>query len=405
MTITTLTTPVRRSRLGFWLAGVIFAIGMMGGTLPIPLYITWSQQFDFGPLTTTLIFSSYAVGVVVALMVFGSWSDRSGRRPVLLAALSLAVISTLLFLVADDVNVLLLARFCCGVATGIIAAASSAAIQELAGTGGDRRASMLATGANLGGLGAGVIGAGVMVQFLPHPTRLVFWIYLALLIGAMTAVIVTPETVPERRWAGVSPRWPKLPAEPVARREFSRIAAAAFSAFAVNGVFSSLVPVFLHEQLQVQSIAVIGSVVGLVFIGAMAAQLAAPTGWLRSLWIAPLLLVNGVILLEVSLWTGTLAIFLSGTVLASTGIGLTVRQGIATTQRLADPGHRADQVATFFLVSYSGTVIPTVLLGVLDQTLDRKLATLILPLLVVVVSLSTAVAGHRSRFSTLTIGS
>jgi MFS family permease len=394
-----LSAPKRRFRAGFWLAGLVFVIGMMGGTLPIPLYLTWSQQFDFGPLTTTLLYSAYVVGAVVALVMFGSWSDRSGRRPVLLAALSLALFSTVLLLVAHDVNVLLLGRFFCGVATGVIAAASTAAIQELAGAEAQRRASMLATAANLGGLGVGVIGAGVMAQFLPEPTRLVFWIYLVLLIGAAAAVIVTPETVVERRWAGVSPQWPKLPAEPAARREFIRVAAAAFSAFAVNGAFSSLVPAFLREQLQVDSIAVIGTVVGLVFLGAMTAQLAAPAGWLQSLWIAPLLLVNGVILLEVALWTGTLATFLLGTVLAATGIGLTVRQGIATTQRLADPGHRADQVATFFLVSYSGTIIPTVLLGVLDQTLDRKVATLILPLLVAVVSLSAAVAGRRSRVS------
>jgi MFS family permease len=395
----TVAAPVSRPGTGFWLAGLVFVIGMMGGTLPIPLYIGWAQEFDFGPLTTTLIFSAYAVGVVVALMVFGSWSDRSGRRPVLLAALLLAILSTLLFLIADDVNVLLLARFLCGVATGVIAAASTAAIQELAGQGGERRASMVATAANLGGLGVGVIGAGVMAQFLPQSTRLVFWIYLALLIGAGVAVILIPETVAARRWAGVSPRWPTLPAEPAARQEFIRIAAAAFSAFAVNGVFSSLMPAFLREQLQVQSIAVIGSVVGLVFLGAMTAQLAAPASWLRSLWIAPLLLVGGVILVEAALWTGVLATLLIGTVLAATGIGLTVRRGIATTQRLADPAHRADQVATFFLASYSGTVIPTVLLGVLDQTLDRTVATLILPLLVVAVSLGAAVTGLRSRRS------
>ncbi|GHJ99392.1 hypothetical protein SY2F82_11900 [Streptomyces sp. Y2F8-2] len=39
----------RRSRAGFWLVAAVYAVVMLGGTLPIPLYVLWAPQMGFGP--------------------------------------------------------------------------------------------------------------------------------------------------------------------------------------------------------------------------------------------------------------------------------------------------------------------------------------------------------------------
>ncbi|MER6797774.1 MFS transporter, partial [Amycolatopsis mediterranei] len=141
-----------RSAKAFWSVAAVYALVMLGGTLPVPLYAFWSADMDFGPFTTTLIFAGYAVGVVISLLLFAGMSDRSGRRPLALAALSVVAVSTVIFLLAGNVVVLLVARFLSGLATGVVTATATAWLGELAGPGNARRTTITATAVNLGGL-------------------------------------------------------------------------------------------------------------------------------------------------------------------------------------------------------------------------------------------------------------
>ncbi|MFD0487552.1 hypothetical protein ACFQ0O_11565 [Saccharopolyspora spinosporotrichia] len=68
----------RRAKPGFWLVAAVYVLAMLGGTLPVPLYVFWAPRMGFGPFTTTLIFAIYALGVVASLLLFASLSDRSG---------------------------------------------------------------------------------------------------------------------------------------------------------------------------------------------------------------------------------------------------------------------------------------------------------------------------------------
>ncbi|KOG87283.1 MFS transporter [Streptomyces varsoviensis] len=373
---------------------------MLGGTLPIPLYAFWAPRMGFGPFTTTLVFAVYALGTVLALLVFASLSDRVGRRPLLAAALLAAAASTALFLVADDVPTLLAARFLCGLGTGVFTATATAALGELAGTGHARRASTISTVANMGGLGLGTIAAGLFAQYGADPTHLVFWVYLGTLVPALLAVIVTPETVPVRRRPTLSVRRPSVPEQRAARSEFLRAATGVLAAFAVSGLFSSLVPSFLREQLHVHNAAAIGAQVGLLFIVALIAQLTAPERWISGRRAAPAFLIAGVAVFEAGLWARSLPTFAAGTLLAGIGIGLVFRRGIEVTQRLADPRRRADLLATYFLSAYTGTIVPTLALGILDQTINQDIATLILAATVVAITL----AGALNRPAAATAG-
>ena len=65
-------------------AGVLLAI-MLGGTLPVPLYVLYERQFGFGPLGVTVVFAAYVLGTLFALVVLGDLSDQVGRRKVLAA--------------------------------------------------------------------------------------------------------------------------------------------------------------------------------------------------------------------------------------------------------------------------------------------------------------------------------
>src|SRR5262245_7796995 len=88
------------------LAGV-FTAGMGGTTLPTPLYVLWQEHYRFPALIITVLFALFSLGMLTALLFLGRISDHFGRRPVLLGALGLACASTVLFVIAQQVLLLL----------------------------------------------------------------------------------------------------------------------------------------------------------------------------------------------------------------------------------------------------------------------------------------------------------
>jgi MFS family permease len=83
-----------RRPVAFWIATYLFAAIMLGRTLPTPLYVIYQAQWHFSSGITTVIFASYAVGVLAALLLAGRSSDQVGRRPALAAALAFSAVST-----------------------------------------------------------------------------------------------------------------------------------------------------------------------------------------------------------------------------------------------------------------------------------------------------------------------
>ena len=105
---------------------------MVGTTLPTPMYALYADRMHFAVLTTTVIYATYAGGVLFALLVFGRWSDAIGRRPVLLAAWCPRWPAPSVFLVADSVPMLLVARVLSGLSAGIFTGTATAAVIEAA---------------------------------------------------------------------------------------------------------------------------------------------------------------------------------------------------------------------------------------------------------------------------------
>jgi MFS family permease len=105
---------------------VLFAAA---ASAPSPLYVVYQQEWGFSGTTLTVVFAVYVLALILSLLVLGALSDHVGRRPVLAAAITLEAVALVLFIVADGVPVLLLARIAQGIATG-------AALTTLGATGG-----------------------------------------------------------------------------------------------------------------------------------------------------------------------------------------------------------------------------------------------------------------------------
>ena len=369
--------PVRpnASPRGFRRVGAAFFVLQAGGTLPVPLYLLWRERLGFGTGTLTLVFAVYALGTLTSLLLLAPLSDQIGRRPALLTAVGLAAVSTALFLVADAVAVLFVARFLSGMAVAMNTATGTAALRELAPPGRERRASVTATALNMGGLALGPLLAGLLAEYGNDPTRLVFWVYLALLIPAAAAILSSSETVRAAGRVVVRPR--RLAVPPGARGEFAVAAATIFCAFTVLGLFSSLVPSFLATSLHEHNHAVAGGVAAAIFAVATAVQVV--LGRLsprQALGIGLPVLIGGLALVEGGLRTGALGVFLAGTAASGIGVGLSFMASTAIVNRIAPPRRRAELMAAYFASGYCGQTIPVVAIGATSGWIGTADATL-----------------------------
>jgi MFS family permease len=358
----------RAHGVGFWLAALAFFLNMSYSAVPTPLYVLYQRRDGFGSLMITVIFAVYALGVIVSLFLGGHLSDWLGRRRVLIPALLLNASTALIFIFVPSVAGLLIARVLSGFAIGLTTATATSYVSELharhrpgAGT---RRADVVATAANLGGISFGPLAAGFIAQFLPSPLHLSYVVFGGALVLVALALTLAPETVrrPEPR-----PRYrPQRVAVPEsARATFFAATAVGFATFAVLGVFNSLAPSFIAGTLHYTSHATAGIGAFTAIFAAALAQIFLARLPIRTLLRAgvPLIIV-GLALIAGAMWVPSLALFIVGGLLAGAGTGMAFKGALVTAATSAPAQARAEVLAGFFLGSYVGLALPAIGLGV-----------------------------------------
>ena len=390
-----------RRRVAFWLLAFVFATAMLGTTLPTPLYVIYQAQWHFSAAMVTVIFAVYGAAVLATLLLAGRSSDQAGRRPVLAVALGVSALSAVAFIFAPDEGVLLVGRVLSGLSAGLMTGTATAALSELIPAWAGRRASLVATAANMGGLGLGPLIAGLFAQYAPHPTTLVFEVYLAILAVAGLSSRFVPETVsprhrPALRFAGLG-----IPER--GRGQFIAAAVAGFAAFALLGLFSSLVPGFIGGVLHQGSHAVQGAVVFGIFAVGTVTQVALSRFSSRRVVLAGLgLFLAALALIVAALAQAAMALFLAGTVVGGVAVGAIFLGSLATVNRLAPPERRGQAISAFFVACYAGLIIPVVGVGVLSGFTGTFPAVLAFSLLLAVLCLfslariASALAPHAA---------
>ena len=344
------TLPWLSRRAGFWAIAFSFLAVAAFSTAPSSLYGLYEQQEHLSSLTITIVYAVYALGIVVSLLLAGHVSDWYGRRAVLLPALAVAVVAAVIFLTWRSLAGLIVARVLTGLALGAAVATATAFVTDLdAGPDGvaTRRAGIVATIANIGGLALGPLIAGLLARYAGHGLTLPFLVFLALLLAAVGLVIVAPEG-----HAAIDPR-PKyrpqrLTAPANGRSQFLAAATGVCTAFAVGGLFAGLAGTFLAGPLHQPSPALTGLTIFLAFGAGVLVQ-TTTTSWparrLLAAGIVPML--AGLCLLVLSAWTSppSLALFLAGGIVAGTGIGAIIRGSLTVVISTASPDDRAGALA------------------------------------------------------------
>jgi MFS family permease len=375
---------IDRRGAGFWLVALAFTTVMAFTTVPTPLWSLYAQHDGFSSLTVTIAFAVYALAVALSLFLVGHLSDSYGRRRVLMPALALEILAALVFVIWSSLPALLIARVLSGLGIGAVTATAMAWISELGGAG-HRRAQIVATAANLGGLGLGGLIAGALAQWAGNPLHIPFVVFTVALVLAWAALFIAPET---REPPMPRPRYrPQRVSVPVrSRGRFLTAALGAAIAFAVFGLLTSLAPSFLAGTLHQPSHLLAGTASFVAFATAALAQTLIGSRPTHSLLAAAIpALLAGIGLLTIALWlpAPSLGAFVAGDVIVGIGCGLMFKGAIETVAEISAPEHRAEALAGVYLASYLGLALPVIGLGALTQVASTRISLLVFAALVV----------------------
>jgi MFS family permease len=365
------TRPQRRHSMAFWLVAAAFCVNLAFSAVPTPLYVIYQQRDHFSTVMITVVYAVYAIGVIASLFLGGHVSDWVGRRRVLVPALAVNALSAVLFVAFPSLPGLIIARVVSGVSIGLTTGTATAYLAELhLGAGGaptGLRPQVVATASNLGGIGVGPLSAGLLAQFVPAPLVVPYVIFGGALVVLAVLIAFAPETAsrPEPR-----PAWrPQRVAIPAhARGTFFAATGAAAAAFAVYGVFNSLMPGFLAGTMHETSYAAAGAVAFSAFAAGAVAQIAlGRAGVARTLRVAVPVLVAGLALFTLGMWLPSLPVFVIGGIATGAGGGLVFRGSLVAAASTAPPQSRAEVLAGFFLGAYIGLSVPVIALGVATE--------------------------------------
>ncbi|HEY2601408.1 MAG TPA: MFS transporter [Thermoleophilaceae bacterium] len=356
----------------FWIAYAFFVV-MVGTTVPTPLFPIYEQRFGFGSLMVTVIFATYAVGVIAGLVLTGRLSDEIGRRRVLGFGLACALLSSGVFLVAQGVAPLLVGRVLSGLSAGSFAGTATATLIDLAPGGKRQRAAAIAVGVTLGGLGFGNLLSGVLAQTGVVPLRFPYWAHLALLLPAVPAVFFAPETVKLSPHPRFRPQRLAVPKQ--VRGTFARAALGGFSAFAFAGLFGSVGPSFLARFLGYPSHVLAGAIMCSLFYASVAGQLLVVRVSERTALVSgDFATVCAALLTILALAGESLWLLIAAALAAGAGQGIAMGGGVAALAPETPEDRRGEVNATFYVVLYTGLCVPIIGVGLLSQATDLRTA-------------------------------
>jgi hypothetical protein len=358
------------------------------GAAPTALYHQYQDSFGLTSFAITVIFAAYVLSLLAALLTVGSLSDFIGRRPAILAALALNMVSMAMFMTAGSEAALIAARALQGFATGLATASLGAAILD-----NDRsRGPILNSITAFCGLSAGSLGGAILVTYAPDPRQFVYVVLLAL--SAIEAAILwfMPETAEVRAGAIASLR-PHVNVPARASRAMARATPVTIATWALGGFYFSLMPALVRVATGV-TLPVVGGLV----VSALTLSGAISVLWLRSasprrmLRVGTVVLAAGVAVTLAGVREQLVWPMLVGTVISGIGFGATFSGTMRTVLPLAQTDERAGLLAAFYVVGYLSFSLPAVLTGLTVPMVGLTAAAYVYGAVVILTALASTIA-------------
>jgi MFS family permease len=362
---------------------------------PTPLYPRYAEEWSLSPVTISVVFAAYVLGLSIALVSLGALSDHIGRRPVGLSALGCAILAMAVLATADGVIALTGGRILQGLAAGLGMAAFGAAMVDHAPP--ERGSTFAALNSALLPIATGV-GAVVSAIVLRLAGDLVasYVVQGAGIAVAAAAAIAMREQHP-RRPGAVSSLRPGLVLPTVVRATFVRAAVGVAASWCLVGLYLGLGPLITGTVLGIDT----------PLASALAVASASGTGGLASvltlrLMPARAMVLGGLLLLVASagvflaVVTQDVAIYFASSTIGGFGFGATFQGGLRMVMRVAPVTDRAGVLAALYLVSYVAFGMPSLAASVFAPLAGLEAAVLVYAALVAVLTTTSLVLGMQA---------
>jgi predicted MFS family arabinose efflux permease len=394
-----LAAPMRRTLsepAAYALSAAIIGSALFASAVPSPLYATYSGLWGFSPVVLTLVYATYAIGVLVALLLAGRASDVAGRRPVLLIALGALIAASILYMLADSVVWLFAARAVQGVATGLALGTASAGLLDFHPRRDPNGVGLTNGSVSAAGLGLGALVSATAVQLLPAPTVVPYALVLTLFAAAFVGVLLMPEPVADRSPLRLTPQRPRVPEQ--MRVQFALAALAVIAAYSIGGLFFALGPQLSEQEFATHNHVVTAlSLFLLAGVGAAAQLLYGDRPPWAGIAGGSVALALGVASIALSAAEHLPALLLVGSAIGGAGFGVSFLGALRNLSAAIPPDHRAGVMSAFFLVAYTALSIPAVLAGLAITQLSLSTTFAIFGAAVAALALYVGLQAWRMR--------
>jgi MFS family permease len=339
------------------LSGV--ALGVSG--VPAPLYGIYETTWHLSPLSTTIVFAVYAIAALAAVLVSGRISDVVGRKPVLVGAIIAMIVGLGVFLVADNMALLLVARTIHGAAVGSIVVAAAAALLDLRPLHGLRSGQLSGVSFNIG-MTVAIVGSSVLAQYAPHPLRTPYAVVAVVCVIVGVGVVALREPHTSRSAGPIRISRPAVPQE--IRSDFWFSALGAMASWSVLGVLLSLYPSLAAHQTHIDNLLFAGGVVGVTAFAAALAQLAATrVPAQRAAIIGDVGMAVTLVLTVPALLTHSPPLVFVAAALLGATFGLGFGGSLRHLSTVVPADKRGETMSAFYVLAYTAMAIPTILAG------------------------------------------
>ncbi len=375
----------------FWTVAGLLVLLLAASGAPSPLYRVYQERFGFSSGVLTLIFGIYAFALLATLLVVGALSDHVGRRPVLAVGLVLQAVSMGLFVLADGVGMLLVARVVQGLSTGALTGVLGATLIDF-----QRRDRPLAPVVNSAGpavgLGIGALAAGLALRFVPFPEA---WLYgvlaVSFLLGA-ALLAVLPESSPRTPGALAALR-PRIAVPEEQRSRFWVAVPCLVATWALGGLYLSLAPSVLAGVYGVAD-PLSGALLILAMNGGAAVGAFAVRRWpgRRAMTAGALLFSAGVGVTLLSLALLSVPLLFASAVVSGLGFGTAFFGALATATEGVSAEARGGLMSAVLTVGYLSFSVPAIGAGLASAAVGLRTTAAVYGVAVIVLALAT-VAG------------
>jgi MFS transporter len=305
-------------------------------------------------------------------------------------------VSLVLFLIAGNVPVLLAARLLQGIATGAAMTTLGAALVDFNPPHAPGRAGLINGIAPVTGLALGALGCGVLVQYAPAPTHLVWALLLAAMVAAGVAVLAVPESAARRPGAAASLA-PRLGVPARLRADVLALTPIIVASWALGGLYLSLGPSVAAGVFGIGDHLIGGLVVTLLCgTGALTSYVLRSAPTRRVLLLGVALLTAGVAISVLGVELDQLVLAVVGTVLSGIGFGASALASFGTLAVLAAPDERGELFAVALVIAYLAFSAPAVIAGLAATSFSLHATALVHGLVVTALG-ATALVAQRAR--------